>query len=57
MNLKIDFSTCIFFNSDISVDNHFPSMTFHIPIENIRLEGTVSQIFHFMKSRKIIMKK
>ena len=38
-------------------------MKFHIPTENIHLEGTVSQIFdigprfYFMKSRKIIMKK
>ena len=38
-------------------------MTFHILIENIHLEGTVSQILdigpssYFMKSRKIIMKK
>ena len=38
-------------------------MTFHIPTENIPLEGTMSQIFDigprffFMKSRKIIMKK
>ena len=38
-------------------------MKFHIPTENIHLEGTMSQIFYlsprfdFMKSRKIIMKK
>ena len=38
-------------------------MEFHIPTENIHLEGTVSQIFdiflrfYFMKSRKMIMKK
>ena len=43
--------------------NYFPSMKFHIPTENIHLEGTVSQIFYvgprfyFMKSRKIFMKR
>ena len=37
-------------------------MKFHIPTENIHLEGTMCQIFdiglgfYFMKSRKIIMK-
>ena len=38
-------------------------MKFHIHVENINLEGTVSQIFYigpsfyFMRSRKIIMEK
>ena len=52
-----------FFKWDISLSIHFPNMTFHILIENIYMEGMVSQIFYFrpnfdfMKSRKIIMKK
>ena len=44
-------------------DIFFPTITFHTLIENICMEGTMSQIFdigpsfYFMKSRKIIMKK
>ena len=53
----------IFFLFDISFDNAFRNAKLSILIDNIHMEGTVSQIFyigprlHFMKSRKIIMKK
>ena len=52
-----------YLNWDISLNIHFPNTIFHILIENMYMEGTVSQIFYlrpsfnFMKCRKIIMKK
>ena len=52
-----------FLNQNISLNINFPIIKFHIHIENIWMEGTVSQIlylgpsFDFMKSRKIIMQK
>ena len=52
-----------FLNQDISLNIYFPSIKIHILIENILMEGTVSQnvylglSFNFMKSRKIFIKK
>ena len=43
--MKIDIFTFIFWIR-ISVINHSPSMKFHIPTQNIPLEGTISQIFY-----------
>ena len=60
---KNRFSYFYFFNYDITVNNCVPGIKFHRHIENILLEGTMSQIcyigpsFYFMNSRKIIMKK
>ena len=48
---------------DIFLNICFPIIKFHTLIENIQMEGTVSQIFYlgpsfdFMLSRKIIMQK
>ena len=48
-------------NQDISLNIHLTSITFHMLIENILMEGTVSQnsnlglSFNFMKSRKILI--
>ena len=53
----------LFFELGYLLTIYFPSITFHINIENVCMEGTMSQIvyigssFYFMKSRKIIMKK
>ena len=66
MKIGTEIENC-FFNfyfliQDISFDNMFPSLHFLTHLENIHLEGTVSQIFdtgpsfHLMKCRKIIMK-
>ena len=52
-----------FMKLDISLNIHFLIIKFLIRIENIKMEGTVSQIFDlgpsfdFMKSRKIIIQK
>ena len=52
-----------FLNYDISLNNQFPCIRFHITVENIHMEGTESHIsylcpnFHFMKSRKMIIEK
>ena len=52
-----------FLIQDISFKNYITSMKFHMPNENIHLEGTVSQnfyiglSFYLMKCRKIIMRK
>ena len=47
-----------FLIQDILLDEKFRDTNFSIPIDNIQMEGTVSQIFHigpsfcFMKCRK-----
>ena len=59
---KLIFSL-LFFEPICPLDIHFPTIKFHTLIENIYMEGTVSQIlylvlsFNFMKFRKMIMKK
>ena len=43
--MKNDFSTYIFLNKDILLNNTFRNTRFSIHIDNIHMEGTVSQIF------------
>ena len=62
-NLKNDFSIFIFLNYDILLNNIFRRTKFSILIDNIHIEGTLSQIcyiglsFFFMKCRKFNQKK
>ena len=62
-NLKMTFQLLFFELYDILLNNIFRSTKFAMLIDNIQLEGTVSQIFeiglslYFMKCRKFNQKK